>query len=582
MTLVAVVGRARLHHVVHAAGMQHVARDPADPARDASDARDVMHTRQAMHAQWRMHAHRGMHATHVMHATHAMHATMEATMDATTTLPTRGERELLELFFSQSLTGAFFMLLDDPIDWHAADADHERLLDTLFATLRVTRVNDAMLAQYGATREDFVGRTPADFAGDDREGARRRWRAFLDAGHARYETDERRDDGTAIRIEGEYICIRTDDGRIAGHFGVQRDVTERHRAEVALRESEARYAAAFRLSPFRLTINRLDDGRFIEVNDAFLRDLRCTRDAVIGRTSVELGLWADPSERERYAARLLREGTVTAIEFPGYERDGRREITQLSSTLVELQGEACVLTIAHDVTDRRLAEAEAEALSRQLRALASRQQRAREEERRAIAREVHDEIGQLLTGVKLDLSWALARVPAEFTTVRERLDESMARLAGAMDVVRRIVTELRPAVLDDLGLVAALEWQAHQFARSSGVRTTVVLPPTDPPLDADGRTTVFRIVQEALTNVARHAGARHVRLVMECTADTVTVSVRDDGRGISVAELSDRRSLGLMGLRERALGAGGTLAITGTPGDGTTVALVLPIARETA
>ncbi len=489
---------------------------------------------------------------------------------------TLADRDLLELFFSQSLTGAFFMMLDAPIAWNAPDADHEQLLDYVFAHQRITRVNDAMLAQYGATPESFLGRTPRHFYAHDMEAGRGMWRAFLTDGQSTYETDERRMDGTPVRIEGEYICLYTTDGRIAGHFGVQRDVTERYQAERALRDSEARYEAAFRLSPFRLTINRLDDGRFLEVNDAFLHDLRRTREEVIGRTSVELGLWADPTMRERYIQRLRAEGTIVELEFAGYERDGRREITQLSSTLIELQGTSCVLTIAHDVTDRRLAETEREASRQQLRALASRQQQVREEERRAISREIHDELGQLLTGVKLDLAWAHAHLPADATPARTRLADALERISGAMNVVRRIASALRPAVLDDLGIVAALEWQAQQFARLANLRMTVDLPTTDPPLDADARTTVFRIVQEALTNVARHAKAKTVHLSLQADALQVQVSIADDGRGITAAELADRQSLGLLGLHERAAAAGGTLSIVGRPMGGTEVRLTLP------
>ncbi len=494
--------------------------------------------------------------------------------------PRLADSDLLEFFFSQSLTGAFFMMLDEPVAWNVAGADREALIEYVFAHQRITRVNDAMLAQYGAMREAFLGRTPADFFAHDPVEGRKRWSTFLTAGQSRYETDERRFDGTPIRIEGEYMCLYSSDGRIAGHFGMQRDVTERYRAELALRESEARYEAAFRLSPFRLTINRLEDGRFIEVNDAFLRDLRRSREEVIGRTSVELGLWADPAMREKYIKRLKREKQIVELEFSGYERDGRREITQLSSTLVELQGVPCVLTIAHDVTERRNAEAALEASRHQLRALASRQQQVREEERRAIAREIHDELGQVLTGVKLDVAWAHSHHPPEPAPSRERLADALARIADAMDVVRRIATELRPAILDDLGLVAALEWQARQFARAANVRTVLDLPQSDPPLSNDARTTVFRIVQEAFTNVARHAGATIVHLEFRVETDTVQVSIRDDGRGITTEELADQNSLGLLGLRERAMAAGGTLIIRGRARRGTELALTLPLARR--
>ena len=496
-------------------------------------------------------------------------------MPQQSSMPAISDADLLELFFSQSLTGAFFMMLDEPVAWDAPDADHDALIGYVFAHQRITRVNDAMLAQFGASRDGFLGRTPADFFAHDPASARARWKTFLSTGQSRYETDERRFDGTPIRIEGEYIVLRTPDGRIAGHFGVQRDVTERHRAETALRESEARYESAFRLSPFRLTINRLDDGRLIEVNDAFLRSVGKTREDVIGRTSIELGLWADPTLRDRYIERLQRERTIIELEFPGQERGGRREITQLSSTMVELQGVPCVLTITHDVTDRRHAEAQLEASRQQLRALSSRQHQVREEERRSISREIHDELGQVLTGVKLDVAWAHSHLPPDNTRAQGRLSEALERIAGALDVVRRIATSLRPAVLDDIGLVAAVEWQAQQFAKGTGVRTTLDLPSSDPSLGSDARTTVFRIVQEALTNVARHAEARSVHIAIHVHAESVRVSVRDDGRGITDGELTDHRSLGLLGLRERAIAAGGVLTVEGRPRRGTTVTLTL-------
>ncbi|MBC7841989.1 MAG: PAS domain S-box protein [Gemmatimonadaceae bacterium] len=501
-------------------------------------------------------------------------------MPPDSSIPALGDATLLELFFSQSLTGAFFMMIDEPVAWDAPGADHDTLIEYVFAHQRITRVNDAMLAQFGASRDSFLGRTPADFFAHDPESARARWKAFLSAGQSRYETDERRLDGTAIRIEGEYIVLRTPDGRVAGHFGVQRDVTERHRAETALRESEARYEAAFRLSPFRLTINRLDDGRFIEVNDAFLRDLGRDRGDVIGRTSVEMGLWADPTLRDRYIERLKREKTIIELEFAGYERHGRREITRLSSTLIELQGVPCVLTIAHDVTDRYHAELQLESSQQQLRALSSRQHQVREEERRSISREIHDELGQVLTGVKLDVAWAHAHLPPDATRAHARLAEALERIAGALEVVRRIATTLRPAVLDDIGLVAAIEWLVQQFAKRTGVRTTLDVPPRDPPLSSDARTTVFRIVQEALTNVARHAEARSAHVVFRVVPDSLTVSVRDDGRGITDGEMADTRSLGLLGLRERAIAAGGTLTIRGRARRGTTVTLHLPIPTD--
>jgi two-component system, NarL family, sensor histidine kinase UhpB len=146
-----------------------------------------------------------------------------------------------------------------------------------------------------------------------------------------------------------------------------------------------------------------------------------------------------------------------------------------------------------------------------------------------------------------------------------------------MELVRRIATGLRPAVLDDLGLIAALEWQLAQFATLSGLRLHSTLPATDPPLHADACTAVFRIVQEALTNIARHAQATEVSVRMESDTHEVRVEVADDGRGITQHEQASPDALGLVGLRERALAAGGALTITGAPGRGTRVSLRLPV-----
>src|SRR4029450_9085140 len=135
----------------------------------------------------------------------------------------------LELFFSQSLDGFFFMMLDEPIRWDET-VNKEAALDYVFEHQRVTKVNDAMLAQYGITREQFLGRTPLDFFGHDIPYGRRVWRDFFDRGRLHIATDERRFDGTPREIEDSYICFFDGQGRITGHFGIQRDVTERRRA----------------------------------------------------------------------------------------------------------------------------------------------------------------------------------------------------------------------------------------------------------------------------------------------------------------------------------------------------------------
>ncbi|NUO84422.1 PAS domain-containing protein, partial [candidate division KSB1 bacterium] len=149
------------------------------------------------------------------------------------------EQAHLDLFFSQSLDGFFFMMLDRPVRWDDT-VDKEKVLDYVFSHQRVTKVNDAMLAQYGATRAQFIGLTPNDFYQHNLAHGREVWRRFFDAGRLHVETDERKLDGTPISIEGDYLCFYDAEGRITGHFGIQRDVTERKRAEAALRQSNQR------------------------------------------------------------------------------------------------------------------------------------------------------------------------------------------------------------------------------------------------------------------------------------------------------------------------------------------------------
>jgi len=145
----------------------------------------------------------------------------------------------LELFFSQSLDGFFFMMLDEAVVWNDS-IDKEKALDYIFEHQRVTKVNDAMLAQYGATREEFLGTTPADLFAHDLAYGRRIWRNFFDSGRLHIETDERRVDGTPVPIEGDYLCFYDELGRITGHFGIQRDVTQRHHSDRALRRYNQR------------------------------------------------------------------------------------------------------------------------------------------------------------------------------------------------------------------------------------------------------------------------------------------------------------------------------------------------------
>jgi PAS domain S-box-containing protein len=308
----------------------------------------------------------------------------------------------------------------------------------------------------------------------------------------------------------------------------------------------------------------------------FLRDHGLTRDEAIGKTAGELGLWADPRQYRTLVEKVRREGRVRDFEIAEHFRDGKVQTTSVSADLIDVEGEHCLLTVAMDITDRKEVEDKARRSRAELRALAGRLLLVREEERTRIAREIHDELGQALTGLKIDLSF-LKRHVEDRPEVSESVQSIVDRIDGTMDSVRRIATDLRPSVLDHLGLEAAIEWQVQEFQRRTGVATTVRVESSGAAIDDVRATALFRMLQETLTNVARHAGAANVTVSFTVGKVDLALEVRDDGRGIDPAEVAGGRSLGLVGLRERAIACGGKVSIEGTPGQGTRVTIRLPL-----
>ncbi len=215
--------------------------------------------------------------------------------------------------------------------------------------------------------------------------------------------------------------------------------------------------------------------------------------------------------------------------------------------------------------------------SERMRALAQYLQGAQEAERARVAREIHDEFAQFLTAIRMEIDWLRRHLSPSGDEIRSRLEEMDTFVRQAIQQVRRIAHQLRPSLLDHLGLLAAIEWQAKEFSGYSGVACSLHLPDEEPPLDRTQTTALFRILQEALTNVARHSGATRVDIAVGCTPDTVRLRVSDNGVGISEEALERSMSLGLLGMRERAEALGGTLAVYPRPEGGTTVEVELPL-----
>lgn len=240
-----------------------------------------------------------------------------------------------------------------------------------------------------------------------------------------------------------------------------------------------------------------------------------------------------------------------------------------------------------DISERRMAEKALENSRRQLRALTTRLQAGREEERAAVAREIHDDLGQILTALKLNIDWLERKLSepgsqATFNPLLERVVESGEIVENAIGSVQRIATDLRPPVLDNLGLVEALQQETFRFKERSGITCDLKLPETSVSLSQEMSTAVFRVFQEALTNVLRHAQATSVGISFEASGPELVLQIEDDGKGIQPDAIADTRSLGLLGMAERASALGGNVAVAPITPHGTRVTLRLPNQTETS
>jgi signal transduction histidine kinase len=224
------------------------------------------------------------------------------------------------------------------------------------------------------------------------------------------------------------------------------------------------------------------------------------------------------------------------------------------------------------------AEKELKESREQLRSLTMHLESVKEDERALIAREIHDELGQVLTALKMELSWLGKKIPSDQGTLIEKVTAMTALIDGTIKTVKRITAELRPGLLDDLGLAAAIEWHAQEFQNHTGIRCRMNISPSEDRfvLDKDRSTALFRIFQEALTNVARHSGATRVSGRLWMDDGGIEMSLRDNGRGITKKQIYHSESYGIMGMKERIQFLGGNLTISGTRGKGTAIRVRIP------
>jgi two-component system sensor histidine kinase UhpB len=381
-------------------------------------------------------------------------------------------------------------------------------------------------------------------------------------------------DGREIPVEHSAAPILAGAGKVIGVVLVFRDVAERRREQQATAEQAA-------------LIELTQDSVFVIEMDGTIRFwsrgaeamLGYSRSEAVGNNSHELLRTEFPIPLDQINAALMRAGHWEG-DLIKTAKDGRRAVVAARWALQwgKRDQPPRILEIISDITERKRGEESLVLQKEQLRALAERLQWVREEDRKRVARDLHDQIGQILTAIKMDMTWMTRHLPESEGEVLARLKESIQLINDGVKSVRTICSGLRPGVLDDLGLAAAIEWQANEFASRNGVRCEVNVPPVDLHLDGDRATAAFRIFQECLTNVIRHAQAKSVRVSLCQEDENILLVVEDDGIGFRESDLSNSLgSLGLLGMKERAQFCGGEVQISSSPGNGTTVTVRVPV-----
>jgi len=378
-----------------------------------------------------------------------------------------------------------------------------------------------------------------------------------------------RKDGSLFWNEIYISPIQDQQGRITHYVGVLNDVTHRVEMEDALGKSEARIRSVF---------NNVSDGIIIIDEHGIIEKLNPSAEKLFGYAAEELidhninKLMPEPdrSRHDSYLKNYLSSGKAkildTRREVNGLRKDGSIFPMELGVSRFYVDQHHFFIGTVHDITERKKAEAALRDLSGHLAA-------AREDERTRIAREIHDELGSLLTAQKMDLSWLKKQIPANLALCHEKIAVMNLHLNDGIGSVRKIIADLRPSILDHLGLLAAIDWKLDEFRRQNGIQCALTVQENDVVMDEGRDIAVFRIMQEALTNIAQHSGASHVTLDVETDANNLMMKITDNGCGMTKAQMHKSGKYGILGMHERARHFGGEVVIVSDPGKGTSLVL---------
>jgi PAS domain S-box-containing protein len=370
------------------------------------------------------------------------------------------------------------------------------------------------------------------------------------------------------------VPFRNPDKDVVNALGVTRDITEKKQAELAVRISEEKYRTLVEQAADTIALYD-GDGHFLDTNTSASRLLGYSREELAAMTLDQVLLPEDNAENP-VQFDVLSAGISTVKIHRMRRKDGSVVITEVRSQQLP---DGRFLSVIRDMTERIKAEEELKSSYKAVRSLTAHLQNIREEERTNIAREIHDELGQQLTVLKMDVAWLNKKFHGSDEKADHRLKDLLVMLDETVKSVRRISSQLRPSLLDDLGLTAAMEWQLGEFEKRAGIKTSFSAPHDEIPIPEASKTALFRIFQESLTNVVRHAAAKKVSVELKEVNKKLVMSIADNGKGFDPLKVTEKKTLGILGMKERSEMVGGTYEINSKPGEGTSVIVSVPVSN---
>lgn len=362
-------------------------------------------------------------------------------------------------------------------------------------------------------------------------------------------------------------------------LGNSMDVTERKEASRRLEELEALESSILDAIP--QAILGLHERRINFANHAVKIIFGWHREELIGK-SISM-IYRNEEEADKIGDifySTLEDQRTFETEFPCLSKDGREIICRMKASRIgEKLREKRIVVTYEDITEEKKAQEELERSRQDLRNLSVHLQSVREEESTRVARKIHDELGQSLTALQMDLSWLENRLPPDGTMIREKTRNMSALVDATIESIHNIMMELRPSLLDDLGLRAAIEWQANDFQKRSGIRCQANIRCDTSIINKDMATSIFRIFQETLTNIVRHSKATQCKVSLTEKGKELCLDVTDNGIGITQWQIDDSKSFGMIGMRERAHLWGGTVHVRNAKPSGTTIRVLIPLVK---